>query len=278
MARRLDLTYEEVIDKIMEKKEFSKLPREDVKKAYEEFRDSDYVLEDQIKETRDLLRKMYTAFVSDKLLTIKDKDAEWFLRKHISTAERMENYEAVYFRILDGIVPDMKSYCPHATGKTELINVYDLGCGINGFSYSEFEKAGFNVKYHGLEAVKQLVDLQNNYFEKNKVENAKCEAISLFDLDATEKFIANGEGKKVVFLFKTLDSLEMLQKNYSFDLLEKIVPMVDRVIVSWATRSLVSKKKFYANRKWLKDFVSENYEIIDEFDEGVEHYLVFQKK
>lgn len=268
MARKLDLDYNEIIEKIVEKKEFSELPLEDVKLVYSQFeKREDLILEEKIKFTRDLLRKMYTAFVSNKLLSVKDKDADWFLRKHISTAERLGNYDLVYHRVLEGI----------ESKKGELVNVFDFGCGINGFSYNEFLSSGFNVNYVGTEPVGQLCKLQNNWFKDKKL-NARVENLSLFNLNSNVNLINSTNGKKVVFFFKVLDSLEMLKKDYSKDVLEKIVPLVDRVVVSWATGSLVKKKKFFADRKWLKEFISKNFKILDEFEVGMENYLVFSKR
>lgn len=263
MAKNKELSYEEIIEKIMEKKEFSGLPKKDVELVYESFDKPRFLVEEKIKLTRDLLRKMYTAFVSEKLLSIKDKEPEWFLKKHISTKERFLHYELIYLRSLSDLMGE--------------INVFDLGSGINGFSYEYFEKAGFNVNYFGLEAVGQLVDLQNYYFEKNK-NRAICVHESLFNLDFVKNFVLRGNGKRVVFLFKALDSLEMLKRDYSKELLNSLVPLVDRVVVSWATRSLVSKKKFHAKRSWLKNFIEENFQIIEEFEVGGENYLIFEKK
>lgn len=286
MAKRKDLTYDEIIEKIMEKKEFSKIPIEDVRLVYSQFENNEaLVIDEKIKETRDLLRKMYTAFVSDKLLNVKDKEPDWFLRKHISTSERMDSYEEVYKKSLDGlsevhheelIVPNYISSKDKMT-REGVISVFDLGCGINGFSYDYFLKAGFEVDYFGFEAVGQLVDLQNNWFKKNS-KNAICIHGSLFNLEKVKELLKKGEGKKVVFLFKTLDSLEMLERDYSLKLLREIVPLVDRVVISWATKSLVSKKKFHAERKWLRDFIDKEFFIINEFEAGIEKYIVFENK
>jgi 5'(3')-deoxyribonucleotidase len=264
MAQRQDLFGKEIIDKIMLKKEFGDLPREDVKLVYSQFDKKDLLVEEKIKRTRDLLRKMYTAFVSKKLLNIKDKSSEWFLKKHISTKERLESYEEVYKKCLEGL--------------NKNCSVVDFGCGINGFSYSYFKKIGFNVQYIGIESVGQLVDLQNNYFKKNKIFNAKCVKSSLFKLDEIKKIVESVKGKRVGFFFKVLDSLEMLEKDYSKKVLKELVPMFDRCVVSWATKSLISKKRFYAERKWLKDFINKEFFIIDEFEISGENYLVFSKK
>jgi len=250
---------EQLIEKIIQKKEFSQIPKNDVELVFEKFNKKEYLDEEKIKLSRDLLRKMYTAFVSPKLLNIKDKDYEWFLKKHLSTKERFDSYQELYKKLLK----DFK----------EETNVFDLGAGINGFSYNYFKK---NVKYFGIEAVGQLVDLMNSYFEKNNF-NAKAIHESLFDLEKIEKIIKNEKGKKIIFLFKTLDSLEMLKKDYSKKLLLEITPLVDLVVISFATRSLISKKRFNVRRNWIFDFIKKDFKILEDFELGGERYISFRK-
>lgn len=250
---------EEVYKKIISKKEFSQLPKKDVEMAFLNFDKEVFLDEEKIKLTRDLLRKVFSAFISSKLLNLKDKDAEWFLKKHISTRERLSYYGEVYSRLLKGF---------------KKVNVIDLGAGVNGFSYFYFKRRGFNVTYFATEAMGQLVDLMNYYFAKNKLAG-KSYHLSLFELEKNKDLIKKIKGEKVVFLFKTLDSLEMLERNYSKRLLKEIVPLVDRVVVSFATRSLVSRKKFYVERKWLTEFIKENFNILDDFELGGERYLIF---
>ena len=269
MARRKELNEESVIDRIMLKKEFSKLPKQDVKKIYSVFDKRGLLTEEKIKNTRDLLRKMYTAFISGKLLTLKNKDTKWFLRKHISTEERLDYYEEIYKEIFKS-----KKF----RGKKKKVTVIDFGCGINGFSYEYFKKIGVNVSYLGIEPVGQLVDLQNNFFKKNDFSDAKCSRGSLFDLKEMKKIVSNTKKPRIGFFFKVLDSLEMLKRNYSKIVLKEIVPFFDLIIVSWATASLESKKKFYVNRNWIRKFIEEEFLVIKEFDFGIEHYVIFSKK
>ena len=264
MARKNyeELSYEEIISEIMKKKEFSDLPKKDVELVYSQFEEEEFV-EDKIKKAREMLMKMYTVFVSGKLLNIKDKTPGWFLKKHKSTSERLNYYEDVYKKCLDKV--------------NKKIIIYDLGCGINGFSYDYFEKIGYSASYFGFEAVGQLVNLQNNWFRKEK-KNAICVQGSLFNLESVKNFLKKGKGEKIIFLFKTLDSLEMLKRDYSKKLLKEIIPLVDRCVVSWATASLISKKKFFANKKWLREFIEKEFSIVDEFEIGGENYLVFEEK
>ena len=286
------LNYNEIISEIVKKKEFSDLPREDVELVYSKFKDEEFV-EDRIKKTREMLMKMYTAFVSNKLLNVKDKDVEWFLKRHKSTSERFDYYEDVYRRCLENFssaVPQTALHCPLPKGhknllsqavrttkiKREKLSIIDFGCGVNGFSYGYFKKVGFDVNYVGVEPVGQLVDLQNNYFEKNKIFDARCVKASLFDLKKVKGIVEGVKGMKIGFFFKVLDSLEMLKRNYSKEVLKELVPMFDRFIVSWATKSLGDRKRIFANKKWLKEFIDEEFFITDEFEIGGEKYLVFE--
>ncbi|MBT4376776.1 hypothetical protein HOD29_05360 [archaeon] len=257
MRVKEDLSRKEIISKIMEKKEFSKIMKKDVELVFDKFDKQDLVLEDKIKKTRDLLRKMYSVFVSDKLFNKKDESPEWFLKKHVSTRERFDYYPELYGKLLK-----------------EKDVVFDLGAGINGFSFSYFPKG---VEYIGVESVGQLVDLMNYYF-KTRGLNGGAIHESLFDLDKIKKYLKQVKGTKVVFLFKVIDSLEMLKRNYSKEFLLEIVPLVDRVVVSFATKSLVSRKSFKATRNWLYYFIKENFNLLDDFEIGAERYLVFSKR
>ena len=283
----------EILEEIMKKKEFRELPLEDVELVYSKIsEEEDLTVIEKIKMTRDLLRKMYTAFASDKLLNVKDKDAEWFLRKHISTAERIGFYDEIYSKIIRDAAPSEERKQVLLSSASQYITVFDFGCGINGFSYEHLKPFG-KVHYVGTEPVGQLCDLQNNWFSKNGF-NGQVEKLSLFNLqgniELVKKFTSQGrrltrasdvignEPLRVAFFFKVLDSLEMLKRDYSKEVLLEIVPLVDRVAVSWATKSLRARKSFYSQRKWLSDFIKENFKVLEEFDAGAEHYVVFSKK
>ena len=245
-----------IFQEIIKKKEFSKLPRKDVGLAFSHFAKRQVCDEEKIRLTRELLHKVYGAFASKKLLSLKDKDPEWILRKHQSTRERLTYYKEVYERIL-------KNDC----------SIIDLGAGINGFSYNFFP---YKVEYIAIEGVGQLVDLMNYYF---KIRGLNGWAIheSLFSLDKLEKYITQIKGKKIVFLFKVLDNLEMLERDYSKKLLEEIVPLVSEVVISFATESMVSRKKFRVKRNWILDFLKERFKLIDDFEIGGERYLIVKK-
>ena len=70
----------------------------------------------------------------------------------------------------------------------------------------------------------------------------------------------------------------MLKRDYSKKLISEIVCLVDRVVVSFATKSMMKKTKFRARRNWIIDFIEDNFIILDDFELGGERYVVFKKK
>lgn len=252
---------EEIINRIISKKEFSKIPEEDIWLAYGKFERRECSEEEKIRLTRDLLRKVYSAFTSGKLLNIKDKDEEWLLRKHLSTRERLNNYPELYEKLFNGLK------------KCSLI---DLGSGINGFAYKFFPKKT-KVKYVGVEGVGQLVSLMNFYFKKNNL-NARAIHESLFNLKKIKELIEECEKPRIIFLFKVIDSLEMIERDYSKKLLKEIVPLCEKIVVSFATRSMIRQDKFRVNRKWIINFIKENFELMEDFEIGNERYIIFKTK
>ena len=254
-----------IIEKIMDKKEFRDLPILDVKLIYSLFENrKDLLDEEKIKETRKILVKIYTSFLSSKSFNLRNREEEWFLKKHKSTKERSGHYLELYKNLF-------RKY------KNKEISVFDFGCGLNGFSYSFFSKLNLDVDYIGTEPVGQLVKLQNEWFE-DKNFSGKVYHKSLFNLQDNLDLVKSVSGIRIGFFFKVIDSLEFVKRNYSKEVLQKLSPFFDKVVVSWATKSLIRKKKIAANKKWFLDFVKDNFEVLEDFVLSDERYLVFRKK
>jgi hypothetical protein len=254
---------QEIYNKITSKKEFSKLPKKDVELAFSHFERRQVSEEEKIRLTRDLLRKVFSGFSSGKLLSLKNKSPEWILRKHLSTRERLPYYQEAYKKIFGNLKLKEK----------ERVTVLDLGAGINGFSYNFFPR---RINYIGVEAVGQLVNLVNHYFETKGTKECKVIHDSLFELEKIKKYLKQIKGIRIIFLFKTLDSLEMLEKDYSKKFLKETVPLADLTVVSFATKSMISRKKFSVSRKWILDFISHEFVILNDFELGGERYLVLR--
>ena len=252
---------QEIYEKITQKREFSRLPKKDVELAFSHFEKRQCSDEEKIRLTRDLLRKVFSAFASGKILSLKNKNPEWILRKHLSTRERMPHYKEIYSRILKDI--------------NGAVSVIDLGAGINGFSYGFFENK--KISYTAVESMGQLVGLINHYFKNEKI-SGKAFHVSLFELEKIRKIILEQKKPRIVFLFKVVDSLEMLENNYSKKLLLEIAGLCDFAVLSFATRSMIKRTKFSARRNWIFNFIGENFEIIDGFEYGSERYVVFRAR
>jgi hypothetical protein len=253
----------EIIEKIKWKKEFSQLPEKDVLMAFEKFDNDNYSDEEKVKFTRDLLRKVFSGFSGKKLLGLKNKSADEILIKHLSTRERYNHYKEIYERILS----DMP----------KKLSIIDLGAGVNGLSYNYFNQLEKKVNYVGVEAIGQIVQIVNDYFSREKVLGKMFHA-SLFEIQKIKEIIKDTIKPRVIFMFKVIDSLEKFERNYTKKLLPEILSLADKIVISFATESWMKRKKFYANRKWLLDFIKENWQITDDFEFGGERYIVFKNK
>ncbi len=264
--RQVFLKNRDIIAQVVKKKEFSKIKREDILVAFSHFEKKNISYVDKIKRTRDLLRKVFSVFSSNKLLKNRNlenlKEPNWYLKKHLSTRERLPYYKQLYRRTLQDF-------------GNKKINIFDFGCGVNGFSYPFFKKIGLNINYIGIESVGQLVDLVNAYLRNNKLRGIVFHE-SLFNTDKLKEIIRTQSRPRVLFLLKVVDSLEMLRRDYSKKLLLELGRFFDRIIVSFATKSLVSRKNFRANRAWFEAFAGKHFQIKDKFMFGDEIYFVLE--
>ncbi len=233
----------ELLEKITRKREFSCLPLGIVEKAFSRFEKDCYSDEEKVKLTRDFLRRVFSVFASNNLLKRRKYDWKTILRKHSSTRERLPYFGKIYSRVLKGF-EDSDKIC-----------IFDLGCGVNGFSYSFFPR---RVKYIGIPGEVFQMDL--------------------FDFEQIGKVISRYDGKRVVLLLKVLDSLEMFERGYSKILLSSLKEVVDRIVVSFATKSLIRGEKFKVTRRWFIDFVKKDFDVLDKFEFGGEKYFVLCPK
>ncbi len=239
-----------LISEVKKKREFSQLPDSIVKRALE-------ISGEDIKETRALLRKYFGVFLTNKVLKGK-LSGEEILKSHKSSMKR--DYLEFYRRIFENI-KDVKC-------------VVDLGCGVNGFSYSYLKDILGDVDYFGIEASGQLVGQMNNYFKGNNFEKARAICRDLFDIEKIKKILKKQEKNNVVFLFQVVDALENLEKDFSKKFILEISKECEFIVLSLSTESLSGRKKFEVKRKWIIDFLEDNFEIKDEFVMCGERVLV----
>jgi hypothetical protein len=249
----------QIIKKIKEKREFSKLPDSIVEKAAE-------ISSWDIKETRALLRKYFGVFLTNKILKPKDiSDYESILKSHISSKYR--NYKSLYEKIFEN-----KNYA----------SIIDLGAGLNGFSIKELQIASKAKNYCGIEASGQLVEITNQFFEKHTKDfNAHCITLDLFETEKILKIINDAKEPKMILIFQVIDALEGIKKNSSKELLLEISKKIssnDQITISYSLSSIGKGKKFTAQRKWLVDFLKENFTIKKDFEMFGERFLIISNK
>lgn len=237
----------EIIKKIKEKKQFSQLPDSIVEKSMHQ-------VAGDVKKSRALLRKYFGVFLTNKVLKPKFLD-ERILNSHISTKNR--DYELVYSRIF---------------GKESTI--IDLGCGVNGFSYNFLPN---NIKYIGIEAVGQLVELMNLYFKEKKF-NAQAVHMDLFDIEGVIGILKTQKKPRTVLLFNVIDALEVFERDFSKVFLKKIAGECEKIVVSFPVQSLSGKTKFKAKRAWILSFIEQEFKTMDDFLVSGERFLVFSAK
>ena len=235
------------IREIKKKREFSRLPDSVVERAVR-------IAGDDVKEVRALLRKYFGAFLTNRVLKGKDN----LLKIHMSSKKR--DYEKFYGEIFS-VVNNVGS-------------VVDLGCGVNGFSY-EYLPEG--VEYVGFEAAGQLVEHMNKYFEENDF-SAKAVVGDLFDVGSVLEILKKAKRSRVVFLFQVVDALENLESDFSKRFLLEIAKECGWIVLSLPTESLGGRKKFVVQRKWMVDFLEENFLAEKEFSMAGEKIIILKNK
>ncbi len=242
-----DLHKSGFIEEVKRKKEFSGLPDSVVLRALGKSNND-------VKEARKWLRKYFGVFLTNRVLKNKGDRLE----AHMSSKKR--DYERFYGEIFSEI-DSVKS-------------VVDLGCGVNGFSYEFLPKGVF---YVGVEAAGQLVEQMNLFFKEKDFEGkAVCE--DLFDLENVVGVLKDAKRERVVFLFQVVDALESIERNFSLKLVDEIMKNCEALVISVPLVSLGGGKKFAVKRKWLTDFLEENYEVERDFEMFGERVLVVEKK
>ena len=234
----------DLIEKVKQKKEFSWLPDSVVERAVN--------LKGDVKGARALLRKYFGVFLTNKLVKGKLSYNE-ILKKHLSTKER--DYEILYRRIL---------------GDEKV--VVDLGAGVNGLSIGLIGK-----KYIAIEAMKFYVELMNKFFKEEKIKG-RAIWMDLFDLKKVVGIIKKEKEKKVVFMFQIVSALEIFEKDFSKKFILEISKNCEKIVLSFPLKSLSGKRRFNVSRRWLLDFIEDNFKIEDDFKIGDERFVVFGKR
>jgi hypothetical protein len=241
-----------LIEEVKKKREFSGLPDSIVERALDKN-------EKDVKKTRAFLRKYFGVFLTNRVLKGKREEV---LGSHISSKKR--NYDVFYREIFE------------MTG-TDYDCVFDLGCGVNGFSYPILKEYLRKVSYLGVEASRQLVDNMNLFFRENKFD-AKAICGDLMDLKFVGSIFERCNGKKMAFLFQLVDALENLEKNFSKKFILEVSKSCETVVLTLPIESLSGRTRFEVRRKWISDFLKDNFEVLKDFDLFGERIILLKTK
>lgn len=243
---------DKILIDIKKKREFSGLPNSIIERVAK-------FTGGEIKESRALLRKYFGVFLTNKILKGKLSPDE-MLTNHRSSKKR--DYRKFYRKIFSEI--------------ESVDSVIDLGCGVNGLSYKYLREVVGNVDYVGVEAAGQLVEYTNKYFD-NEGFSAKVISGDLFDVEKILKILKKQKKKRIVFLFQIVDVLENLERGFLEKFVLEISKECEKIVLSFPVESL-SGRKLVAQRKWLVEFLKNNFIIEKDFLINGERIFVLGKK
>ena len=232
-----------LVDEVKRKREFSGLPDSVVERAL-------VGSKNDVKDARALLRKYFGVFLTNRVLKGKGD----LLKVHISSKKR--DYGEFF-----SVVGDVES-------------VIDLGCGVNGFSYKYLPDS---VSYIGVEAAGQLVELINDFFEREGFDG-KVVHSDLFDVGRVVELLRGMKKPRVVFMFQLVDALEILERDFSKKFILEIAKECEWIVLTLPTESLGGRKKFMVYRKWMLDFLGENFLIEKKLESRGEKIIILKNK
>jgi len=249
----------DVIKKVKEKREFSGLPDSLIEKVLLQKQIKNKSDDEKVKLARAFLRKYFGVFLTNKVLKGKDESV---LDSHISSKKR--DYSLFYRNIVNIAGNNFKS-------------IIDLGSGMNGFSYPFIVETFGAVRYTGFEATRQLCDLQNDFLEKGNFSKANVVWGDLFNSEQVSDVLKSTSSPKLILLLQVIDALENVEPNFSKSLLleiKKDLGKGDVLVISNPLKSISGRNRFDIKRRWLEDFVKENFVLIDKFDLFDEEFLI----
>jgi len=241
---------------------------------YDEFKRSKEYKE-IIKKIRSGLREIYGVFILndyDKrnmlLQELKSNGSlenhNKILALHKSSKERLAYYPIIYRKIFE------------IAGKPE--KIIDLACGLNPFSYIYIANLGLNPEYNpeyiACDLSEKDLELIKEYFEYFKIKGFA----KRIDLVKENNQLAElSKGTDIAFLFKTLDSVETVERNVSKKILENLKSSF--ITVSFSTKSLGGKKPIRKQKRaWFEKLAGQLGFNIGFFEIPGEIFYVLSKK
>jgi len=101
--------------------------------------------------------------------------------------------------------------------------------------------------------------------------------LDLFEIESVLKILKKAKKSRVVFMFQVIDALENLERDFSKKFISDILKECEWIVLSLPTESLGGRKKFIIQRKWLLDFLEENFVVKMDFILNGERIICFHK-
>lgn len=232
--------------KPLKSKEFKFMMKEIRKKLHDVY--GVFILKEKcLKSLKEHLKK--TKKLDEKALQLHTA----LLSCHQSSFERMDFYYEIYKNIFS------------ITGKPK--SILDLACGLNplSFPFMGLKKLAYfamELTCDGSKFVQEYFDIMQPFGL-----NGRAFAMNLMKLKKLPK-------SDVCFLFKVLDSLECLEKNYSEEILGKIDSKF--IVVSFPTVSIGGKNPI-KQRGWFFRMLRENNLKAETFEIENEIFYIIKK-
>ena len=268
-----------LIDKILEKKEIKLLDRKIIKRIVLKYFEKNKDIEKKflkscdnskskifnfvLKKIRGEIEIIYSSFLKkdfskkyDILNSNLENEKKVFeiLKTHKSTFERIEFYKVVYDKIFSFF---------------KVKKVIDICCGINPVSY--YFLCDKNLSFECYDINKDDCNFLNLFFKKFKIKGTSKDFDIFFDYKKLKI-----KKSDLVFLFKTLDSLEFRKKDFSKDFLKSL--NAKNLVISFSKKSLCLKKEIKdEKRNWLRNFFKKEKWDYFEFEISNEIFFLVSK-
>jgi len=176
----------------------------------------------------------------------KNKDFIELLKTHKSTYERLEYYDLIFKKISSFFNFD------------KIDTIVDVACGYNPIIFSQYFKKKFYI-YNDLSSFD--INLIKKFLGSNNIKNYGFALDIVFQKENFFSELKKFPLENSIFLFlKAFDSFEDDKKNFSLELLKKIILELKakNFIVSFPTVDLKNKPIFLNRRVWFLNFIQKN--------------------
>ena len=184
---------------------------------------------------------------------------EKILATHLSSAERLNDYESIYQSIFA------------VTGKPKI--VLDLGCGLNPVSLPWMKLD--TVEYHASDLNKDDCDFVNEYFAIEKI-TGKAVQLNLIDLKQDKMLLARFPKADVCFLFKILETIELTKSHRISELLLLAAP-ARYIVASFATKTAGGDRMRNPRRGWIEYMIVRLGFSFEKFETENEIFYIIKK-